>query len=709
MLNELALLKNGIEEINPEILIRQHKSISEPGKQNLIRVVLDEREIIELELLDNDKNKKYWTRRDGKKNSFPAVKIPFPIRPGGVEAFRKWKERNRNPLSEQLAKCLKEFREKYPIDIEQHKCWPNYREQIIKQKEIYANLQGDESIVHKLTDTYLSFEENGLSLLKRFDEFLGCKCREPNINRNLLDFAFLAMFANGEKLKDNMTPDGKRITLLLDVQGNDTHSAANRHWTPKLSELLFREEKNKQKTVETGVCAISGSEEKLVPDTFPEPRCEVLGDVKIFSRKRGVHTYKRYGKEAAGSYSLSKSLADYLSSTLRYLCGGKETEGKTWDKLPKEMKKDKNDTQPDLLVAFCRAASDRNIVKLVSYEGEMDAHFDEIDYEMEAEKICKSFKGEDILLHEKVDFLILRKISKGVQKAIFSSSTPVSHLENSSHDWSESCKNTPPIKLGILKNGEKKPVYFSPKPISPKQFAFLFRKNYKRSLQQNVDVPGVAFANIMRVFLGDARTSELACNLLQRLLNNFSNLLEKIALERSKRSKDFSMRKYHPDALRVIAAIGLLLAKLNRKKEVYMKDIAYILGQFCAALDEVHIGYCEDKRKGQIPSRLIGNQAYATAVVNPQKSLGLTAQRSAVYFAWAKKISRKSDDNLSHSLKNAKYAYFWLQKNCPKMHQLFSSETVQPTPEYKAELLLGYLAGRPIERRQNRDSEPHNL
>lgn len=706
MLNELYLLKNGIEEVNQQALKPPHPSIGEPGKANLIKVMLSKQKIIELDVLDDGKNKNYWTRGDGNQNQFPAVKIPFPIRSGGVKEFREWKKGNQRPSSEQLAECLERLRAKHPVSIDTHQCWPKYREKLAKQETIYARLQGDARIIHKLINTYLSFEKDGLSLLERFDESLWEEYHTTP-DKKLLDLLALAMFAEGQQLNQDGIINGKRITLLLDVQGDSTYSAAHRHWVSEVSELLYQQEGKKSGRI--GTCAISGSKnEKLVSGAFPEAKCPILGNVKIFSRKKETHTYQRYRKREAESYPLSEELSVYLSSALQH-CTDEARKGKTWDTLPKE-----NGGTNDLLIAFCRAFSDIEIASLVTYSN--NEFFNETEYESESEQICKSFKGEDTVLsaEPRVDFLVLRKINEGVRKAIFSLSSPVSQLEKASQDWKEACKNTPPIMIKIRRKNSKQLIDCSPKPISPKQFILLFRKNYTRSKLQNKKcntklVPGLAFAGVMELFLGVARTTDLANQFLQKLLKQFASLLEKIALEKSKQLKDDSMIKYHFDALHAVVAISLLLKKLGRSKEAYMKDLSYKLGQFCAALDKIHIGYCTDKRIGQIPNRLIGNQAYATAVLNPQKALELIAQRIAVYIAWAKKNSERNDNELKkrgkdlkseekeddyayRCLKNAKFTYFWLGNNCAEIHQLIPDEIPLPTPKSKAELLLGYLA-----------------
>ena len=254
--------------------------------------------------------------------------------------------------------------------------------------------------------------------------------------------------------------------------------------------------------------------------------------------------------------------------------------------------------------------------RLLAYEHDPSLD-DEDDYEREAEEICNLWQGEDTTLIPQVDFVIIRKVNDGIQKAIFSSSQSLAELENSAKSWCQASKNVPDIELLLPKSKEKERRFQAPFAISPKRFAFLFNKQYSRAAElKSVRVPGLPFAEVMALFLNRHNSKEMAERLLNRLLKQQGGLLERAAL------KQTNPVKHHDDALCAITAMGLLLHKLARLKENYMNDFYYKLGQFCAVLDEIHIGYCESERDGQLPNRLIGNQAYATAVNHPIKSVG---------------------------------------------------------------------------------------
>ena len=690
MLNELALVRKGIAELDPNLLPRKHQSLSGPGKTNVLRVVLASELnygcIAELDYLQGEKHKKYWTQGDGNQNRFPAVKLTFPLRPGGVMEYKQWKQANKEPLAESHLSCLRRLRSRYPVDLSSQEVWPKYRSKLERRFDDYRdNLSCESRIVADLLSKFLSIKDNGLDLLRGLDEKLWQQC-ESTADKALLDLAALIMFARlvgDETLSDNGEMP-TRPTLLFDF-ASDGFSAANKHWIPAISAAMFQMEKAQGNQRRVGSCAISGKQNSvLVLSTFPPQECEHLGKVTIYSRKKGVPTYRRYNKEAAESMAVSTELADELASALCYL--NTKARGTTWDVIPGET------GRGDLLLSFCRALPGVNAARLLSYSS--DLLEDEDDYESEAKQVCDLFKGVDAEVMAQVDFLIIKKVNDGVQKAIFSSSQSLIDLESAASNWCQANKNTPAITL-LLKDKQKS--YRPPFTISPKQFALLFKKQYARDAELKLlSISGVPFAEVMALFLNESKSAEFAGRQLNRLLRQYSGLLELVALKRT------NPVKHHKDALCVITAIGLLLYKLDRTKEMYMNELAYKLGQFCAALDEIHIGYCESERKGDLPNRLIGNQAYAAAVSSPLKALQITAQRAAVYQAWAKKVSMRSDEKTQNEqIINAKYAFLWMRNHCAELHDLIPQKLSQPTSESRAELLLGYLAGRDMKKSQD--------
>jgi hypothetical protein len=152
--------------------------------------------------------------------------------------------------------------------------------------------------------------------------------------------------------------------------------------------------------------------------------------------------------------------------------------------------------------------------------------------------------------------------------------------------------------------------------------------------------------------------------------------------------------------------LGVLLHKLGRTKEDYMNDAAFKLGQLLSAADVVHAGYCADVRGGSTPPSLLGNQVFGTAQKDPVKALSMLCQRWKPYFGWVSKASREfaRTTNLVESEKKEDQQRGWAIRKAvrhareirPLAEALQTAlAAVSIDDKFRAELLLGYVAGLP--------------
>ena len=141
-------------------------------------------------------------------------------------------------------------------------------------------------------------------------------------------------------------------------------------------------------------------------------------------------------------------------------------------------------------------------------------------------------------------------------------------------------------------------------------------------------------------------------------------------------------------------------------KEEYMNDTAFKLGQLLAAADVVHAGYCADIRGGSLPPSLLGNQVFTMAQSAPAKALAMLSRRWKPYAGWAKKVER--DHNRAETLVASKnpeeqrrgWAIKQARRNAREMRPLAeelaaSLADCEVDDSFRAELLLGYIAGLP--------------
>jgi hypothetical protein len=135
-----------------------------------------------------------------------------------------------------------------------------------------------------------------------------------------------------------------------------------------------------------------------------------------------------------------------------------------------------------------------------------------------------------------------------------------------------------------------------------------------------------------------------------------------------------------------------------------MEATAFQLGQLLAVADAVHVGYCADRRRGDVPPVLLGNSVLTIARSNPIRALAILGQRWKPYGAWAKQSSiREQAEILRMSTDPKEEARGWAiiraQSQALRAAEL-TRELHDHLPTtvddvFRAELLLGYIAGLP--------------
>ena len=148
-----------------------------------------------------------------------------------------------------------------------------------------------------------------------------------------------------------------------------------------------------------------------------------------------------------------------------------------------------------------------------------------------------------------------------------------------------------------------------------------------------------------------------------------------------------------------------------------MEEAAFKLGQLLAVADIVHAGYCADVRGGAIPPALLGNQVFTLAQISPAKALTALCRRWKPYEGWVKK---NSDYEIPELFKNEQgkwknraeiksrmekeefdkavsiFMAIYQRKKAAKIAAELSGVLPPKCDDvFRAELLLGYIAGLP--------------
>ncbi len=699
MLNELFTIYRGLESVGEQPEIKHH-DIQDPGAGTTFRVLLNELGQVEtVRLISKEQIQNCWAWGNGNKNRFPAIKVIRPLVPEGHGDYLKWKNQNKRANEKEYREIIKTISYLCPISLDHFDIWPGYRLSILERAKVLEGVEGCEE-VHELLKRY-SQTATGVEILNQVVRQVIISALQ---DADLASLKAICALLFGEKLKANgEVDDNKRITLYLDCRPlTDIDTlASSRKYIPALSRALFALEAEKKQKDNNGICALSGDDGPLMGKTFPKENMAGFRTI-LFAKNEGTSgkTVERYGQSRGMAFPVSTDLCQKIAAGISFLTSEKY-KNITWVKLPSSV----------LLIAYCREDYDLPITPLVTGVSEIDDFEDYLDA---TESVLASFRAKDLALDALVDFVEIIKVDEGNRKINYSSSAKIGQLIQAVEEWRQACKNTPDFKLfAQVRKNEKR--LCPPWSISPQQVMALSNKKYIRTGKETTPLPGINFADAMKLFLGKHKPVWLK-EFLRSFTNQYQPLFRYCALSRVENGlpkKNITVKtspKDNAQALSAVTMIAVLLYKTGRTKEIYMDDFAFALGQLCSAMDEVHIGYCVSERSGSIPNTLLGNQVYGMALQDPIKAMAFMAARRRPYDSWVKRIKyqgQKEKKKMDQAVKNATYAQYWMGKQAEKLNQYLKKSRSATSDSYKSELMLGYLAGRPFEQNKN-DEKPTN-
>jgi len=692
MLNEFYSLYKGLKAVGESPPVK-HNDIQSPGMGTTFRVMLDEHgQVTSVKLMSKEQIQNSWSLGNGNKNQFPAVKVVYPLYAEGHADYLVWKEKNSKPGEAEYRDLIKSLTQKYSVDLSRISCWPSYRKQILTRKEQLSDID-DCAAVYQLLDRY-SQTETGVKILEQVANLL-IESALQGADIYSLKHTCTLLFGDDVMPKGEIK-DGKRVTLMLDCfpqAGIDIY-ASSRDQVTGLSLALFAAESKINKQTRNAKCALSGEVGEVVYDIFPKEKLNIVGSTTLFAKNSTTSgpTVKRYGVSGGAAFSVSEKLSQELAASIVFINSAKFKD-KTWSKLPSTL-----GTSPSLLLAYCKEDWDLSLTPLITGESEVDDFDDYIDA---TESVLASFKGKNLSLDAVVDFIEIIVLDKANRKINFSTTYKIRELNHAAEQWKQACQNSPNFKLFALAHKNEKQMC-SPWVISPQQVMHLSRQKHIRDGSESTSLPGISFADVMKLFLGQ-NNQVLATRCLQRIAEQYQPLLNYCALSRLQwvlqaKAHIKTNTKNNTQALSAVTLMTVLLYKTGRTKEIYMKDFAFQLGQLCSAMDELHIGYCKSERNGDMPNTLIGNQVYGMALQNPAKAMDFMASRRRPYDSWVKRMMTKNTRTEDKAITGAIFAQIWMCKQAEALNK-FMSSPITRSDTYKTELMLGYLAGRPFEQK----------
>lgn len=714
MLNELLVVQRGLP--NPPASL--HPDVKATGSIPTLLVRLDGRGKVVL-IRPVPRDAKAWTLRNGQSNSFPFVQPRAPLLAfAGQDELRNQATERRN---QGRREALLRIAEKGWMNFPDFAAWPEdgLLTRLRGRGKQLASLRNTEAgVVSATIDRFvLACEQNAdwcpLLLLRSIVKQLVENLRET-AQADWIEVAVALLLGKLDKKKRKWECSG---ALLFEADGFDM-PIMNERVAIQVSGVLMHPQDVIGNHQGNGVCGLTGASVPLLEGNFPQPNLPALGQTYLFAKNRAIQACGRYDHFAWSAMPVGQETVARLAAAVgRSGLTAAEREGKTWMKVPGEAPK-----KTDLLLAFVEAHLDVPAAGLLAEDGEKDSS-EEVGgsigeaaetvaaFEKRTERLIQAVQGKIAgdFRRTPVQLAVLRKVDKANRKVVYAGTPTVGDLYDAARDWSSGERNVPGwLTLLVLRKEEAKPRSMNPPHIAPLGVIPFSRQLFIRQGTEKVEILGIPASEAMGLFLlpvgKQARQDrQRAQRLLRSVLARRNWLVAGVA---HAQRRDFgSLKQFDPrEALRTVTMLGLLLHKLGRRKEKYMDESAFKLGQLLAAADVVHAGYCADVRGGSLPPSLLGNQVFTMAQTEPAKALATLCRRWKPYDGWTKKTARDRDrvDKLVASNKEKERQRGWdirmALRDARKMRSLAenlgsSLSSCKADDAFRAELLLGYIAG----------------
>lgn len=749
MLSETWRLLQGLERSDIK-RVRKHKRVQTPGRTlPCLRVCLDkDGKVASVQDIVDD-NWPSWTVMEGNQSSFPVVRLQEPLldMERGHEGWTKLgydeKGNRRRPPADHvrlssLEELLKSIRAR-ELSGKVKTLWRRLRDQ--KAKEL-ADCAKHDDLQLKTVQLFAERFEQAAKVPGLFLRQVAEKTME-----SLRQGRLTAIDAVEQLMVGKGPPDARgklpavTVQLAFDIEETEDHvlplyskSVKNRLIEVLPQDPFWKRGSAGQDQPEmTGIDALTGQPAKLEERTFPKVDLPVPSAVrrgKRIGRKRfplvsmfsEARCNIRYGMRDARVFPLAQIRSTHLKEALEEITADERRE-KTWQHVASgrfETRNGRKIEKPDLLIAYVEEKPMLD-AKTAGYFGRGQT-VTEAKFEVDAEAVCQALRG--IVRekpHSRLNLFLIREVSKGQAQVVLAESPTVKDVLDAAERWQRAMQNIPAVTLylqpGKTPDKEDIPEVRDARPLAPypDQVVQLLSHQWVgdgSGEQQKAKraVIGSGLGEVLGLMLRmEGKWEPAASRMLELLIRRVGPLLIGVfgtkhsygpRQTQGKQEPFFDYRRESREtALQAVAAFGILLDAFGSRKENYMKEAPYQVGQVLALADTLHKDYCIVVRKGQLPNSLIGTSLMRRALDNPASALADLSERMMEYIRWAKvaQVSQDwpQDDQRRIAVNEARKK---LRQYQPLTERLGASDLpTECNDVMKAQLLLGFLASPPAE------------
>jgi len=657
-----------------------------------------------------------WTLRDAQHNSFPFVQPKGALCSVDADDPRLQVALDRR-TGKRWSAMLQVARES-KVDAVRTTGWPgpSLLRRLAERKEQFARLYGTEAGAMPLA-------------IERF-----LRACDPACGGDPVRFVTELLSALVAELEETAGEDLLDVTaaLLLEGKGAMIIDAAGVELSildprilPAVSDALYAS--NAERESAGGLCGLTGVVAPLLDGPAPQPNLPVLGQTFLLARNKDTPANARYGRTASETMPVARDAVDRLAAAIDAMTAP-ELKGRTWRAIPGEVPK-----QQDLLLAMVDGAVGAEVADLLAEDegdgsGEDESTAPDAGQQRRAEFLKRCERVVEMVRaavpanfqDRSVRLVVLRTLDPANRKVVHSSLPTVGELHAAVRRWVDGERNLPPwLNAAIPRRGVPGLHVVAPPHVAPLGLIAFSRVSFRRDgigLQEAPGIPASEALSLMLEATGPgSRTASLrARRILRLVLERRSSLCIQLAHATRCDPRDPRDRKEYNgfEYLRTASVLGLLLHKLghdatgNDYQGGYMNGMAFELGQLLAAADAIHAGYCADLRSGDTPPSLLGNQVFGIAQSSPVRALAVLGRRWKPYQAWAGRSTQvwgrahalieggatSRGWNIRVALRNARDVQPLAAKLFAALPEMKSQRVGD---DYRAMLLLGYMAGLP--------------
>lgn len=681
MINELSELSRAMKNLELNIFHSDYRAIPKITNQSpCIRLSIRDGKIEELSRVNKNFDK-ILRKYGNNQGTFPCMNLKPLYRIMDIDAKKEIEDLISEP--EKINSKLTRIKE---LCRDENNNWDD------KFKNKYKNIcnKGNE-----LCDKLPEFQPIQM-LAQEFKYF-----KNPSDLQELLKNQALKMLSDGE--------DVQLALLILFATGKGMNSSDNLSValeTPKLVEKFemnaisaeFVKKLNAAllSTLQNDSNAEDIEAEKLI-DAFEVPFTPLHESMPMVQLAGGIQVslrtmfeehqcQKRYGKIEDASYPISLTKRLRFQACLEYI-GCESNKNKTWIKISnneilfsyplQDWEDYSNLSHTDYLNDSGNLSSERS-------DEHRNAKKENRRFQTKVKQFLDDIRrgkkpGTDSHVY-KIRVFILRKIDKGRSKMVYSRQTDAEELEKGATEWIRGGGNIPRFDLNHV---DLDPVIPYPLNVA-KILNFEWKRDQKKGLI-SFSQKHVSTYHGIELLMDPEFPTGTDLHLLSTQTSVIGPAVTALLKKESKEIKDYLQR--------MMPLIGLILYRNGYRKEKYMDEFPYLLGQLLKVSDDLHKKYCEIVRSNSYPPQFAGSSLYRAATESPIRTLNLLGQRMIPYIAWAKTYNpQKSEEG--NKVKLVKY---YLNRYREISDQLYRVWTVdyRLNDIEKAQLFIGYLASYP--------------